>query len=370
LLIEERLRFKADPENPGYILPYGPRTIIFREGTNEDEITDELHRVNLGTKNHNGPGTMDTAITTILYLASNPELVQGDVLQLGCEDGSVGLLGCIAARFAMDPKKKTSNDANEESVLTVPEHEEIFPPRMHHLTLSEEGEVALNDAYDLVKHFSNGYVSLKDIRWANRVPGRRYDHYYRTIIGSDLDFSYPTAKELARTVANYLLPSDQFAIVSTKDGAATSGGSFGAMGMDMDTKSSARSTPPQDPDVDSKIPPTFVHVCPDSREDTMYLKQFLEKGFKMTVNSDYLKLQRLQFVFQTLPEDAPEAEIDDLDLELKDEVDRSYKSISAFHHPGYAGDGAGEYFFPLETGEYEGGSRSTMMEPEEEGSPW
>jgi hypothetical protein len=53
--------------------------------------------------------------------------------------------------------------------------------------------------------------------------------------------------------------------------------------------------------------------------NTTYLRQFLEKGFRMTVNMDFLKLKRLQFVFQTLPGDAPEDKIEDLDLELKED---------------------------------------------------
>jgi hypothetical protein len=39
--------------------------------------------------------------------------------------------------------------------------------------------------------------------------------------------------------------------------------------------------------------------------------------------------------------------------------------LTAVHHPDYAGEGSGEYFFPLETGAYEGGLSSTYMEPEE-----
>jgi hypothetical protein len=368
LVLEERLRFQSDPGQPGYILPVGPRTYIFREGTNEDEITDAIYRLDLGTATHNGPGTMDTTIATILYLASNPEMVQGDVLQLACESGAAGVLGCVGARFAMDAKHHKTNDDLE--IMTVPKHENVFPPRMHHLSLSEEGgDEALRAAYDAAKHFSNGEVSLKDIRWSTRVPGRRYDHNYRLVVGSDIDFSYPNSKELARTVANLLLPSNEFAIASSKDGASTSA-SFGAMGMDP---GGAESTaPPKDParEVDPKYPPSFVYVCPDVRENTTYLRQFLEKGFRMTVNMDFLKLERLQFVFQTLPDDAPEDEIEDLDLELKEDSSRSYQSLTAFHHPDYAGEGSGEYFFPMETGAYEGGSRSTYLEPEAESSPW
>jgi hypothetical protein len=395
LVLEERLRFKPDPENPGYSLPFGPRTYIFRQGTQEDEITDEVYRINFGSTTHNGPGTMDTTIATILYVASNPELVQGDVLQLACEEGAAGLLGCIAARFAsMDAdavaaavaaSKQKNRDYSIDDVMTVPNHEEVlFPPRMNDLTLSEEGEERLGAAHNAVRHFSkNGLVSLKDIRWSARIQGRRYDHYYRTIIGSDMDFSYPNSKDLARAVANYLLPSNPMAIASTKDGAASAAGrpssssSFGGIGMDLGettTTTQQQQQQQQQPDpeheVDPKIPPTFVHVCPDVRENVTYLRQALENGFRMTVNSGYLKLERLQFVLQALPEDAPEEEIEDLDLELKDESNRSYQSLTAIHHPNYAGDGTGEYFFPLETGEYESGSRSPYLEPEEGGSPW
>ena len=33
VMIEERLRFLPDTENPGYILPVGPRTLIVRQGS-------------------------------------------------------------------------------------------------------------------------------------------------------------------------------------------------------------------------------------------------------------------------------------------------------------------------------------------------
>jgi len=368
LVIEERLRFQPDPENQGYILPYGPRTFILRKGTHEDKITDELYRIHLGTQTHNGPGTMDTAIATMLFLASNPELVQGDVLELSCEDGAASLIGCVGAKFALDPVPIKQQDQDDLDVMTIPKHQDTFPKRMHHLTMSEEGQDGLKAAYDIIKGFSNGEVSLKDVRWSTRIPGRRYDRYYRLIVASDLDFSYPESKELARTVANYLLPSNEFAVTTIKGAEGSSAGTFGAIGMDLVQDIG----PPMDHEreVDPKIPATFIHVCPDTRENTPYLRQFLEKGFRMTVNTGYLKMERLQFVFQALPQDAPESDIEDMDLELKDEMYRSYQSLTAIHHPDYAGDGTGEYFFPLETGEYESGSRSTYLEVEEGGSPW
>ena len=90
----------------------------------------------------------------------------------------------------------------------------------------------------------------------------------------------------------------------------------------------------------------------------------------MNVDLGYLKLQKLRFVYQMVPDDDesevdPEAQVEDLDLELQDESSSVYESLTAVHNPDYAGAGSGEYFFPMETGEYEGGSRSTYLEPEE-----
>lgn len=67
---------ESDPGQPNYIFPKVPRIYIFQEGTNEDKITDEIYRMDLGTATHNGPGNMDTTIATVLYLASNPEMVK------------------------------------------------------------------------------------------------------------------------------------------------------------------------------------------------------------------------------------------------------------------------------------------------------
>lgn len=370
LVIEERLRYKPDPKQEGYIQPYGPRTLILRQGTDEDRITEELYRINLGNNAHDGPGTMDTAIATMLYLASNPEIVQGEVLELACESGAASLIGSIGARFVLDPSAVVkSGDSGDLDIMTVPKHENAFPKKMHQLTLSQEDRDGFQNIYDIIKGFSNSEVLLKEIPWSRRIPGRRYEHYYRLVVGSDIDFTYPSSKELARTVANHLLPSNEFAVASVKDAGESSVGAFGAIGMDLvEPNQDAKADPERQ--VNPNVPATFVHVCPDTRENTTYLRQYLEKGFRMTVNTGYLKMERLQFAFQALPEDDLEAGIEDLDLELNDEVFRSYQSLRATHHPDYSGEGTGEYFFPMETGEYEGGSRSTYLEPEEDGSPW
>lgn len=406
LMIEERLRYRLDPTkdvNDGYnMLPYGPRTLIVREGSDQDELTDELVRMDVVAPNdepHDGPRTLDKEIASILYLASNPQWIQGDVLELSCGNGSgpsstvgsgiVGLLGCMAAKWtAMNPEEVRSYKqllreqhqqqlmAEKENIMTVPKtsvaNKNPFPKRMHHLTLSDESPDALDGALPMVqRHFSSSQVSLRELPWnvPRRLSGNRrnYGPSYRTIIGSDLELTYPTAKELARTVANILLPSNEFAVANIREGANTSP-SFGALGMDPEPSPTSWKEN-FDEEVDPAVPPTFIHVCPEYRDDVKYLRQFLENGFRMTVNSGYVKMERLQFVVQTLPNDTPEEELDELDnLEVQEESSTAYQSLMAVHHPEYAGEGSGEYFFPLETGAYEGGSAaSTYLEPEEGG---
>jgi len=249
--------------------------------------------------------------------------------------------------------------------------ESVFPPRMHHLTLSDESPESLQGISELIHRLFSGNppVSVRQIEWSySRDRGRRrYDREYRTILGSDLDLTFPTAKELSKIVANSLLPSNEFAVANIKEGAQTSP-SFGGLGMDVEPSETSYKEN-KDKEVDPDIPATFVHLCPDYSDETRYLRQFLEKGHRMTVRTNYVNMERLQFYYQTLPLDAAESDLDDLDqLEVQEDSSKDYQSLTAIHHPDYAGDGTGEYFFPLETGAYEGGLSS--LEPEEDGQKY
>jgi len=390
IMLEERLRFQPDANNEGYILPIGPRTLIVREGTEDDELTDELFRMDLfgskkngnGKGTHNGPRSFDTEIATILYLASNPKWIQGDVLELTCGGqagescGIVGLLGCISAKLAsmtsneIEQYKKQRQETNEVSLNSIQQRHklsDLIPQQMHHLTLSDESPESLNRVSEMYKqHFSDDSpVSVKQVEWSYPRRQHRFDYEYRTIIGSDLDLTFPTAKELSKAVANMLLPSNEFAIASIQEGAKTSP-SFGALGMDPEPSETSYQEPLVK-EVDPSIPPTFIHLCPDYRDEVRYLRQFLEKGYLMTVRSNYVNMERLQFYFQTLPQDSPESEIEGLDsLEVQEDSDKDYQSLVVIQNQDYAGDGSGEYFFPLETGAYEGGGLSASLEPDTE----
>ena len=89
----------------------------------------------------------------------------------------------------------------------------------------------------------------------------------------------------------------------------------------------------------------------------------------MNVRQGYIKLEKILFAFQMLAESEPEEKLDDLELEVQESREVVYQSLTAEHHPDYA-DGAGEYFFPFETGEYDSASGSTYLEPESDGTKW
>lgn len=351
VVIEERVRFEPDPKDPEYIKPTGPRTLILRDGqVEEGEIGDEFFvcQVHDGSKTHQGAGTdfsIQSCIATAMYLASNPSLVSGRVLEVACETGLAGLLGCIGAGYVSnkDHKKKEMTD----EIMTIPhERDDLIPDALETLYLTDSDEERLNLAFKNVKNsgLSPSKVSIEELAWdkrARRRPGKPLKEFH-TIIASDVAFSYPEAKELSHTVANRLEPW----------GASMSGMFMGS----------------EEEKVGS--PPRFVHVCPDAHEDPIHLQRLLEKGYRMSVSTGYLKLERLKFCFQTLPHNEPESALDDLDLELEESKDIYYQSLTAQHHPDYAGEGSGEIFFPMETGEFDASGGSTSMERETDTSPW
>jgi hypothetical protein len=357
LVVEERCRFVADPNRPDYIIPIGPRTLILRDGQVEDgEIGDDFFTMQCQTaegvaKTHNGAGNdsnVQASIACALYLAANPELCRGRVLEIACQSGLASLLGCIAAGYTLrrsSGSSDTQDDDPDDDILTISNKKDaLFPTELDVLVLTDvaESDLAATALANLkAAGVSGKKVALNLLDWRVRgVPAprgqRRTIDEYRTIVGSDFSFSYPETKELARTVANRLLPTAPFLYAS------------------------AATTPL----------PRFVYVCPDGRDDVPYLRRMLEKGYRMTTSMHYLKVEKLTFAFQKLLAGEPETALDDLELELQDFREIKYESLVAQHHFDYKGEGSGELFFPIETGEYEATGGSTFLEKEAGSSPW
>jgi hypothetical protein len=343
-------------------------------------------------------------IATLLWMASNAHQIQGNVLELSSStggaggDGAISTLGCIASQcailasnsdkdqlksFVEQVQKKISGSREHDvadDIMTVPGSSSSsstskssgaptipFPRRLHKLTLSDEDA---NDLQPIVTFLKSqrqwlhpDKVSVETVPWSTRISSKSRtatssNKMYRAIVGTDLNMNYLSAKELARFVAYTLLPSNEFAVANIKSGAETAP-SFGALGMDPEPSTSSYKE-----DFESEVDPSkdsmFMHLSPDrsgyvsgtgSDDDVTYLRQFLEKGYRMSVEMEYVRMQRLEFV---LTEASSEKELEDMDdLELQVESHSDYQTLTAIHHPDYAGDGMGEYFFPIETGAYE-----------------
>ena len=293
---------------------------------------------------HSGAGrdmATEATIATILYLSSNQKYIEGNVLELGSHLGLAGLLGSIGAgalNADKDGKEDSDSPAADSAadILTIPKNTPLTD-ELKQLTLSDEGKENLNLALANVR-LSNvpaNKVSVEELSWRTRSLNRKAPKVFHTIVAADLNYNFPEAKELAHTVAHRLEALSGWESVKGK----------------------------------SKSPPTFVHVCLDAREDVTYLHKFLTKGYRMNVNTGYVKLEKLVFVYQMLPESEPEEELDNLELEVQEFKETTYQSLTAQHNPAYA-EGAGEYFFPMETGEYDSASTNTYLEPESDGSKW
>ena len=382
IIVEERCRFVVDPQRPDYMIPNGPRTLLLRNGLGMDfdsgEIGDDFYTIQVasGTTTtaasttssmintnaptvHNGAGNdpaVQSAIACAIYLACNPDICQGRMLEISANTGLGSLLGCIGAGYVVkynqnaDVKStKTSTDDIVDDILTIgKDRKGPFPPELELLSITDVNEDQLLKVMNNLKAsgLKSGYkVNLDVLDWRtrkiqpriNRSSSLSQSAEYRSVVASDIVISYPETKELARAVAHRVEPITPY-IYQTESKSTTL--------------------------------PSFIHVCPDDRDDVTYLRRILEKGYLMSVSTKFLKLEKLIFHLQKLPSGQPESDLDDIELELKDCKEIKYQALVAQHHPDYAGAGSGEWFFPMETGEYEATGGSIFLEKEAGSSPW
>lgn len=321
LSIEERIRFVQDPDKEaGYMMPVGRRTLILRDKNDRELYRLDVHETKA---THNGfDKDLFSSYAMILYIASNPKLLKGKVMELESQLGLGGLLGTIALAGVMG-----------EEVHPEPAVEDVFPnkekfhvhmpPQVEKLVLTDAKDEMMNAAFLNVKNagLQPHEVVLQELDW---------NHHHRisdevrflTILGCDLVFNYPTVKELARTVAYMLSP----------DG-------------------------------------TFVHICPDGREDLGYLRQFLTRAYLMDTNIGFLKLQTHEYRYQLLNQGEDEEQLDDQELIEVGVRNSFFEALTAIHHPDYDGIN-GEDFFPIETGALDTRSRDEYLEPERGSQAW
>jgi hypothetical protein len=353
VVIEERTRYELDrSRTDGHVIPTGHCTLVLHENDDDDEDTigRELYTLTVqdGHPTHRGMANREAAIVLALYLASNPALCHvPSVLQLGSELGIGGLLGCIGAAHVqhrlhggtVDTQPRDIADdiltiAQPSSSISDAQPSGLWPAPLELLSLTECREDQLEMIVDNVRvaGVPGHKVRVEALDWTVR-PLRtvRPAREYTTVLAADVADGYPQAKELARTVAHRVEPS-------------------------------SRSS--------DSVVPCFVHLSPDTRTSTGDLQRLLSQGYRMHVTTGYLSIEKLIFQVQVLPQTTPESALDDDPLELKDSKELIYESLTAMHHPDYMGEGSGDMFFPMATGEYDGSSSSSYLEREPGASPW
>jgi len=398
VVVEERVRFVGSESSSDIITPVGPRTLIVRDGCVEDgDIGDELFRLDVDDDDnnnsdatdqqlprHNGlRGRIDSDIATILYVAANRDRhVRGRVLELECKNGIAGLVGCIAAgAFQKESERDENKDDNDEAsssddILTIPKKKsssfELSTSAagaavLERLTLSDPNDNNLNHVMRNARRCKDiippSKLKLERLDWKrreatrgsntgsrqriglrigdeNEEEGSMSGGLYHTILASNVEVEFTTAKQLARTAAYRL------------------------RGWDRSMSSSSPSTAPNS---------CFLRITSMEEEnlDVRFLIRFLEKGYKMTVSSSYMKMQTLKFGYQILDREEDENTIEDMEIEVLDIHDDWYNIQTAIHHPDYV-EGSGEYFFPMENGQYDSDPRdsSFVVQAEAGGNRW
>jgi hypothetical protein len=408
MVIEERLRFRAKDDDPTTVLPFGPRTLVLRNGQVDDgkigpefctiNVQEELHatshRSGLLTGRKPDAAWIST-LATALYIAANANtLGQGRVLQLACDLGLASLLGCIGASFVLQQQEKDDSSSNDDDdddkvdddddmdgILTFSrDKDKLLSKKLKLLALTDifsendndlqRMELVLMNLEHAVGPHGAHQVVVKSLDWTSKQQQRqsrmgrnsssKSNKPFTTIIASDVATTFPYAKALANTVAHALAPSAPYYFAQDQQRLRSSSPS---------DKTTEKAAADDDDDLESRILPRFVHIAPEDRGDEVsYLHRFLQQGYKMQVDIGYLKVERIIFALQPVDTSSTgsgmsnksisspaqeEALLDDYELEVAEIQEFVLESTTATHDARYAGGGSGEIFFPMETGEYD-----------------
>ena len=270
------------------------RTLILRDQQRQEILqvpvleTDKLY-LKLGT------------LATILYLVCEEPslLLKGRVLELDCEMGLAGLLSTMA--------------------MGALEHGDgpKFPSSVKALSLSnhpaeDSTPIVRETMEELFTGGRNSRVSVLDLDWTKHPKFQSiFPTNFKGILGCELMDSYASAKELARTVANFMDPNGR-----------------------------------------------FMHMAPKDDPNVPHLVKFLTKGYAMSVDKRPVELQ--SHTYQPQPLDADGRPTRGLVLEKT--KTREYECLLAAHHGDYDGYN-GDYIWPMENGRYDGRDLERYMEP-------
>ena len=305
LEIEEHFRAQLSPDTRD-LEPFGNRLLIVRDG-NAELLRFRVHE----SKRHVCRGADEYA--PILYLAAeDPSLVlRNKVMELSCRLGLMGLLSTLVlGNLCQKAQQDKDNQDDKCDILPTEEGDSSFttnsslPPKMSSLTLTTSTDE--EPVLDLVS------LNLKEANADTTFGTRKFDWrlhprfnpvkpYYGGILSNDIDFEYPSAKELARTVAYFLEPDGR-----------------------------------------------FLHVCPADTNELNFLKKFLNEGYLMNLDERYFSVESRESCPQVV-----DGEMIQDEWKLDRTTVREYVALLAGHHADYDGTN-GEYLFPMENGKFDG----------------
>ena len=298
---------------------------------------------------------MDESIILGLVLAAQPDACQGSVLEVAAREGLGALVGCMGAAIGTKTPEeraalpKQMADQQEDDVLTVPTNhvsERLLPKGLTSLVITDRDPVMLDLCAAQVASLMGGgggssKVHVQALDWqtralpmAQRTKGRKE---YATVVLADGPLTFPETREMVRSVAHRVGPSNPaLARLLFED--------------DKDDKSSGSpfSTP------------RFVHISRDGREETVYMRKYLTEGCRMSVSTDYVTVEKIGFAIQSIDSVPPSEEnalLDQLELEVSRVDELDYQILTAMHDPAYTGGGSGEVFFPMEATDFSVGGR-------------
>ena len=361
LVLEERLRYRPSANDPTFMEPFGPRTLLLRDGqVEEGAIGDEFYTIHVHevppskatsvgstTLQHGGrAGALDESLVLALVMAAQPECFHGPVLEIAARQGLGALVGCLGAAFATQTPEqraernvKVTDQEEEEDVLTLPvDHysDKILYKGLTTLIITESDPVMLDLCVENADSVPSKKIHVQALDWRTRAlpmaAGRQQRREYVTVALADLPLTFPETREMARTVAHRVAPSNP-ELASWTLAASNRGGD------DDDTK-------------DGPLPtPRFIHVSREGREESVYLRKYLTEGCRMNVNTDFCTVEKIGFAIQsidTVPPSEENALLDPLELEVASMDEMVYQIMTAEHHIDYTGSGSGEVFFPME----------------------
>ena len=248
-------------------------------------------------------------------------------MQVSCGLGLFGLLATLSVGILQErqsaaeetPKRPTDstrmspiNSVMFPTKCNIATAQSLLPLSVQSLTLTDIDENALRLATDNLHHLlsptTEAYFSARQFDWRLHPRFNPLKPFYGGILSCNTPLDYPSAKELARTVAHYLEPNGRFVHVA----------------------------------------PTHTGAGVHEEEPLQFLSKFLHEGYLMSLDTRVFTVESQHSEPQILgiEEGSP------TEWQVETTNVNPFVALLAAHHADYDGFN-GEYLFPMENGKFD-----------------